>query len=67
MGQNVGVQFHPEVDERQLRDWFEADLVDHPREFASREELLLQTARETPAARDRALGLVDVFLAHIAS
>ncbi|MGD1012913.1 MAG: type 1 glutamine amidotransferase [Acidimicrobiales bacterium] len=67
VGQNVGVQFHPEVDERQLRDWFEADLVDHPREFASREELLLQTARETPAARERARGLVDVFLAHIAS
>jgi GMP synthase-like glutamine amidotransferase len=66
VGRNVGVQFHPEVDEQQLRDWFEADLVEHPREFASREELLAQTARETPAARGRALGLVDVFLAHIA-
>jgi GMP synthase-like glutamine amidotransferase len=66
VGKNVGVQFHPEVDEHQLRDWFEADLAEHPREFLSREELLVQTARETPAARERALGLVDVFLAHIA-
>jgi len=67
VGKNVGVQFHPEVDERQLRDWFEADLVEHPREFASRDELLAQTARETPAARVRAFDLVDVFLTHVAS
>ena len=57
----------PRSTSRQLRDWFEADLVEHPREFASREELLAQTARETPdRPRFVRSDLVDVFLAHIA-
>ncbi|MFZ1062677.1 MAG: gamma-glutamyl-gamma-aminobutyrate hydrolase family protein [Acidimicrobiales bacterium] len=64
VGHDIGVQFHPEVDDSQLRDWFDADPDEHPREFASREELLARTALETPAARIRALDLVDVFLAH---
>jgi GMP synthase-like glutamine amidotransferase len=67
LGQNVGVQFHPEIDEKQLRDWFEADRTEHPRGFASRDELLAQTVRETPAARERAQDLVDLFLTHLAS
>jgi GMP synthase-like glutamine amidotransferase len=66
VGVNIGVQFHPEVDEDQLRDWFEADKDEHPRQFVTRDELLVQTALETPAARVRALELVDVFLAHCA-
>jgi GMP synthase-like glutamine amidotransferase len=65
VGKNFGVQFHPEVEEVQLRGWFEADEHEHPREFASRGELLAQTAYQTPAARIRALELVDVFLTHI--
>jgi len=64
VGRNLGVQFHPEIDDAQLRDWFSADQSEHPRQFASREELLAQTVQETPAARVRALELVDAFLAH---
>ena len=66
VGRNLGVQFHPEIDDVQLRDWFDADDTELPRQFASREELLAQTTQETPAARQRALELVDVFLAHAA-
>jgi GMP synthase-like glutamine amidotransferase len=66
VGANLGVQFHPEIDEDQLRDWFDADNADHPREFASREELLIQTKEQTPAARARAAHLVDVFLTRVA-
>ncbi len=63
VGRDVGVQFHPEVDEAQLRDWFEAgDEV--PRELGSKEELLARTAHETPNARVRAATLVDIFLRH---
>jgi GMP synthase-like glutamine amidotransferase len=64
IGRNLGVQFHPEIDDVQLRDWFSVDDTEHPRQFASREELLAQTAEQTPAARKRALELVDSFLAH---
>ena len=63
VGRDVGVQFHPEVDEAQLRDWFEAgDEV--PRELGSREDLLARTAKETPHARIRAASLVDIFIRH---
>lgn len=64
MGRNVGVQFHPEIDEAQLRDWFASD-ADYAREFnLDTEALLAQTASETPAARRRAEVLVELFLAH---
>lgn len=64
-GRNVGVQFHPEIDHLQLKDWF-ASGEDEAREFGvDVEELIEQTRRETPAARGRALELVDRFLAHI--
>jgi GMP synthase-like glutamine amidotransferase len=64
-GRNVGVQFHPEVDHLQLRDWF-ASGVDEAREFGVDPDALIeQTERETPAARGRAADLVDRFLAHI--
>jgi GMP synthase-like glutamine amidotransferase len=62
VGANVGVQFHPEVDEHQLADWFSSG-DDAVRDLGvDPQELLARTARETPAARQRAAGLVDVFL-----
>ena len=65
-GRDVGVQFHPEIDHVQLKDWF-AGGVDEAREFGvDIEALVAETERETPAARERALQLVDLFLAHIA-
>lgn len=67
VGRNVGVQFHPEVDEGQLAEWFAASDDDDVRDFGlDPAALLVETARETPAARERALSLVDLFLAHVA-
>jgi GMP synthase-like glutamine amidotransferase len=64
IGRNVGVQFHPEIDDVQLREWF-ASGEEHAREFGvDPDELLAQTALETPAARERAAVLVDLFLTH---
>ncbi len=64
VGRHVGVQFHPEVDHLQLRDWF-AGGDDEAREAGVDVEALLEeTAKETPAARQRALALVDLFLSH---
>jgi GMP synthase-like glutamine amidotransferase len=65
VGRNVGVQFHPEVDHLQLRDWF-ASGADEARDFGVDPVALIeQTRRETPAARERAAELVDLFLSHI--
>jgi GMP synthase-like glutamine amidotransferase len=67
VGKNVGVQFHPEVDNEQLADWFASGDDNGARSLGiDPTELLAQTARETPAARLRAVALVDLFLAHIA-
>jgi GMP synthase-like glutamine amidotransferase len=64
IGRNVGVQFHPEIDDVQLREWFSTG-EEYAREFgADPDELLAQTANETPAARNRAVVLVDLFLDH---
>lgn len=65
VGQNVGVQFHPEIDETQLKAWLAAD-EDETRQLGLDQEALLeQTARETPAARERAQVLVDLFLSRV--
>lgn len=65
IGRNVGVQFHPEVDHVQLRDWF-ASSAEEARRFGIDVDVLIeQTERETPAARERAADLVDLFLTHI--
>ncbi len=65
VGRNVGVQFHPEIDDEQLRDWL-ASAADSAREFGHDiEELLAQTAREVPEARRRASRLVALFLDHV--
>jgi GMP synthase-like glutamine amidotransferase len=64
-GRNVGVQFHPEIDHLQLRDWF-ASGIEEAREFGVDVDALIeQTKLETPAARERAADLVDLFLVHI--
>lgn len=64
VGRNVGVQFHPEIDDVQLREWFSSD-EEFAREFGVDTELLLaRTAIETPEARIRARTLVDQFLRH---
>ena len=51
---HVGVQFHPEVDDAQLKEWLAADEDDTRDLGLDVEALLEQTARETPAARVRA-------------
>lgn len=67
VGKNVGVQFHPEVDDKQLADWFASGDDNGARSLGIEPgELLAETARETPAARLRAVALVDLFLEHIA-
>jgi GMP synthase-like glutamine amidotransferase len=67
VGRDVGVQFHPEIDHVQLRDWF-ASGIEEAREFGvDVDALIAQTQRETPAARERAGELVDLFLRHIAN
>jgi GMP synthase-like glutamine amidotransferase len=64
VGRHVGVQFHPEIDDRQLRDWLET-ASGEAREFGHDiDELLAFTAAQVPAARERALWLLDRVLAH---
>ena len=64
VGRNLGVQFHPEIDDGQLRDWLES-AAESARDFGHDiDELLERTAREVPAARRRAERLVDLFLGH---
>jgi GMP synthase-like glutamine amidotransferase len=65
IGENVGVQFHPEIDEAQLKEWLAADEEETRELGLDLEALLEQTARETPAARERAQVLVDLFLSRI--
>lgn len=64
IGRHVGVQFHPEIDEAQLRDWLDS-AADSARDFGHDiEELLAETARVTPSARVRVGELVDLVLEH---
>lgn len=64
VGRHLGVQFHPEIDHLQLRDWL-AGGDDEAREFGiDVDELIDRTARETPAARERARVLLDVFFTY---
>lgn len=61
---NVGVQFHPEIDDQQLRDWLES-AAESARDFGhDLEELLAETSREVPEARRRADRLVGLLLHH---
>lgn len=64
VGRNVGVQFHPEIDDRQLRDWLQS-AAQSARDFGhDLEELLAETARQVPEARRRADRLVVMLLEH---
>lgn len=65
IGQNVGVQFHPEIDEAQLKEWLAADEEETRELGLDLEALLSETARETSAARGRAQELVDLFLRRV--
>ncbi len=67
IGRHVGVQFHPEIDAAQLRDWFEAGGDDARSLGYNPTALVGQTADEEPRARDRARELIDVVVAHARS
>ena len=61
---HVGVQFHPELDAAQLRNWFEAGGDDARSLGYDPSGLITRTAREEARARGRALELVDAVIAH---
>jgi len=65
IGTHVGVQFHPEVDDAQLKEWLAADEEDGRQLGLNVDALLAETARETPAARVRAASLVELFLSRL--
>ncbi len=65
VGPHLGVQFHPEIDEAQLKEWLASDEEETRQLGLNIEELLEETARETPAARARAQELVDLFLRRV--
>jgi GMP synthase-like glutamine amidotransferase len=63
LGRHLAVQFHPEVDETQLRGWMDAGgRAEAERAGVDPDRLLAETAAEEPAARDRAGRLVDAAL-----
>jgi GMP synthase-like glutamine amidotransferase len=62
IGKHVGVQFHPEIDEAQLKEWLAASEDDARELGLDVDALLRETASETPAARVRTQELVDLFL-----
>lgn len=64
VGANVGVQFHPEIDDVQLSQWLAGGDEDARAFGLDPVELLARTARETPEARLRTRELVDTFLHH---
>lgn len=65
IGRHVGVQFHPEVDYLQLKDWFEVDDLE-AREFGvDVARLMAETEERTPEARLRAHALVERFLGYV--
>ncbi len=67
IGPHLGVQFHPELDAAQLRDWFASGVDDARSLGLDPLDLITRTIREEPEARERAARLVDAFLAHAAS
>jgi len=65
VGRNFAVQFHPEVEVNQLRDWMGAGGEEEARDLGlDVNELLAESERLTPGAVQRANELVDIFLSH---
>jgi GMP synthase-like glutamine amidotransferase len=63
LGRHLAVQFHPEVDEAQLRGWLDAGgRAEAERAGVDPDRFLADTAAEEPAARDRAERLVATAL-----
>jgi GMP synthase-like glutamine amidotransferase len=58
---HVGVQFHPELDDAQLQRWLDDDGESARELGVDLEALMEKTKAEMPAARERALALVDLF------
>ena len=68
LGRHLAVQFHPEVDEAQLRGWLDAGgRAEAERAGQDPDRFLARTAAEEPAARDRAGRLVSAALRLAAS
>ena len=68
VGRTLAVQFHPELTPSMLDGW----LANGGRQYIEAhgldvEELRARTAREAPAAEERARALVDAFLARVAT
>jgi GMP synthase-like glutamine amidotransferase len=66
IGNHVGVQFHPEIDDVQLAQWLAVGDEEVRSLGIDTDELLALTRDETPLARERALVLVDKFLDRLA-
>jgi GMP synthase-like glutamine amidotransferase len=62
IGPHVGVQFHPEIDDAQLKEWLASDEEETRELGLDVEALLEETAQRTPEARVRAQELVDLFV-----
>jgi len=68
LGRHLAVQFHPEIDEAQLRGWLDAGgRAEVERAGVDPDRFLAETADEEPAARDRAERLVAAALRIAAS
>ena len=64
LGRNVGTQFHPEIDEVQIKEWMSGAGGEETRDLGvDPEGLIEQTRNEEPVARIRTQQLVDLFLA----
>lgn len=67
VGPHLAVQFHPEVDAAQLAAWIEhGGLAEVEEAGVDPASLLAETASQEPAARRRAVALVDTYLARVA-
>jgi GMP synthase-like glutamine amidotransferase len=65
IGPHVGVQFHPEIDDAQLKEWLASDEEETRELGLDVEALLEETAQRTPEARVRAQELVDLFVRRV--
>jgi len=64
IGRNIGTQFHPEINEAQIKEWMTGAGAEETRDLGVNPEgLIEQTRNEEPRARERTQQLVDLFLA----